>query len=108
MFKVFEEIMGNFQAFSNLQLNAPGYAPWMRSDDGKVYCTIVKTIGINPEDVKVALENHVVKIDGATRVNGNEYSVNFAIPLSDTFYERAESINHETRNGLTYSTIGLK
>ena len=31
MFKVFEEIMDNFDGFSNLKLNAPGYAPWIKN-----------------------------------------------------------------------------
>ena len=52
MFKVFEEIMENFDEFSNLKLNQPGYAPWIKN--GNTYATVVKTIGINPEDMHVA------------------------------------------------------
>ena len=58
MFKVFEEIMDNFDGFSNLKLNAPGYAPWIKN--GNTYATMVKTIGINPEDMHVALENNII------------------------------------------------
>ena len=108
MFKAFEEIMENFKPFSNLSLNEPGYAPWLRSNDGKVYCTTVRSIGINPEDMKIVLENHVVKVEGATNFNGTEYSVDFDIPLSDTFYDKIDHIEHETLNGLTYITITLK
>ena len=51
MFKAFEEIMENFKGFSNMKLNEPGYAPWIRN--GNTYCTIVRTVGIDPKDVSV-------------------------------------------------------
>ena len=96
MFKVFEEIMDNFDGFSNLKLNAPGYA------------TMVKTIGINPEDMHVALENNVIRVEGTSKYNGMTYSVDFDIPLSDTFLEKVCDVKSKTANGLTYITVDLK
>ncbi len=106
MFKVFEEIMENFDEFSNLKLNQPGYAPWIKN--GNTYATVVKTIGINPEDMHVALENNVIRVEGSTKFNGMTYSVDFDIPLSDTFLAKVCEVKSETANGLTYITVDLK
>ena len=92
MFKVFEEIMENFDEFSNLKLNQPGYAPWIK----------------NPEDMHVALENNVIRVEGSTKFNGMTYSVDFDIPLSDTFLAKVCEVKSETANGLTYITVDLK
>ncbi len=105
MFKVFEDIRENSQEFSNLRLNDSRYAPWVRNEN--TYCTIVKTIGINPEDVTVVAENLVIKVKGSTKTAGVEYSVDFNIPLSDTFFNKIAAVNHETVNGLTYITVDL-
>ena len=90
MFKVFEEIMENFDEFSNLKLNQPGYAPWIKN--GNTYATVVKTIGV----------------EGSTKFNGMTYSVDFDIPLSDTFLAKVCEVKSETANGLTYITVDLK
>lgn len=108
MFEAFKEIMENSQPFSNMSLNEPGCAPWTRSSDGRVYCTIVRSIGIDPEDMKITLVNHVVKVKGATKFGDMEYSTDFEIPLSDAFYDRVDHIEHQSRNGLTYITVTLK
>ena len=36
------------------------------------------------------------------------YSVDFDIPLSDTFLEKVCDVKSETANGLTYITVNLK
>ena len=105
MFKAFEEIMENFKGFSNMKLNEPGYAPWIRN--GNTYCTIVRTVGIDPKDVSVVAENVVIKVKGATKVGGTEYSVDFNSPLSETFFSKIAAVDHETINGLTYLTVDL-
>ncbi len=42
------------------------------------------------------------------KYNGMTYSVDFDIPLSDTFLEKVCDVKSETANGLTYITVDLE
>ena len=106
MFNGFVQMMGNLVGISHPQAYGPGYAPWIKN--GNTYATMVKTIGINPEDMHVALENNVIRVEGTSKYNGMTYSVDFDIPLSDTFLEKVCDVKSETANGLTYITVDLK
>ena len=106
MFNSFKKVKENSKRFSNMNLNRVEYAPW--HIDGNKYTTIVRTIGINPEDVKVEHRNNVISVSGKSVVHGDEYSTGFDIPLSDVFVNRMESVTHETVNGLTFIVVELK
>ena len=105
MFNSFKKVKENSKPFSNMRLNRTDYAPWHKNDN--IYSTVVRTIGIDPKDVGVCLENNVIKIYGSSILNGDCYHTNFEIPLSDVFLEKVKNVTHETKNGLTFIYVEL-
>ena len=103
--KAVEEFFDNISSFSNLSLNKPGTDEWVKTEKG--YTTRIKTIGISPEDVKVVLEadKNVIKVSGKTEFRGYVYETAFDVPLSDAFTQKIESMDYETKDGLTYICV---
>lgn len=105
VFNSFKKVKENSKPFSNMRLNRTDYAAWHK--DGNVYTTLVRTIGIKPENVTVELHNNVIRVEGYSTWHGDEYSTGFDIPLSDEFLSHLINIEHETANGLTLIRVTL-
>lgn len=70
-------------------------------------CTC-RTVGINPEDVNVTMEDYGICVDGMTEYEGNKYTQHIELPISENVMSDIENINYKTVNGLTYIYIEMK
>jgi HSP20 family molecular chaperone IbpA len=82
----------------------PSY--WSKKDDKTYLCT-VKTLGINPEDVKVEETEYGIKVSGASEVEGYKYDTSFELPIAESIMNEIDKIQVTSKNGLTFITLKL-
>lgn len=113
MTKFFEDAIDEFLGFgkarrlvfnSRVKDMLPSY--WQKKDD-KTYMCICKTIGINPEDVKVEETDYGLKVSGSTDVEGFTYDTYFELPIAQSIMNEIEKIKVSSKNGLTFITLIL-
>lgn len=79
---------------------------WTKTDNGfKATC---RTVGINPDDVKVKLEDCYIDISGESEYEGSKYNVSYMIPISDDVISNIKSIKYKTVNGLTHIYLDVE
>lgn len=79
---------------------------WNNTDNG--YRAICRTVGINPDDVKIEIVDDGIHLTGTTIVDDEEYSVSYIMPVSSMIMNKIEDIKYESKNGLTYIYLNLK
>lgn len=74
------------------------------------YIIEVKTLGINPEDVNVTLEENVLQIGGETHNNYSDktFNTNIKFRIEEELFNKIQNIEYTSANGLTYVTLILK
>lgn len=72
------------------------------------YKCVCRTIGINPNDVTVTMEDYGICLDGKTEYEGYKYSQHIELPISENVMSDIEAINYKTANGLTYIYLKVK
>lgn len=82
----------------------PSY--WTKKDNNTYMC-VCKTIGINPEDVKVEQTDYGIKVSGETELEGYKYDTSFELPIVDSIMNEITSIKVSNKNGLTFITLIL-
>lgn len=82
----------------------PSY--WTKKDD-KTYMCICKTIGINPEDIKVEEVECGIKVSGSSEIEGYTYDTSFELPIAESIMNEIERIKVTSKNGLTFITLIL-
>lgn len=70
----------------------------------------VKTLGINPDDISVALTDNILTISGESHNNYSDksFNTNISFSIDDDFLSKIENISYKSFNGLTYVTLQLK
>ena len=81
-------------------------APWRQ--DGNTYKTTIRCVGINPEDVKVSLENYGINITGKTEEEDGEYSQDVKLGISKELMSEIEEVLYTVKNGLCKITLVMK
>lgn len=91
---------------SNVKDMLPSY--WVRKDNNTYMC-VCKTIGINPDDVEIyELEDNTgIKVYGSSEIEGFKYDTSFELPIAESIMNEIESIQHTSKNGLTFITLKL-
>ena len=86
-----------FNCDKTLDLNP---ATWVKTETGfKATC---RTVGINPDDVKVEVTNGHINVSGESEYEGSKYNVSYRIPISDDVLSNITGLKYKTLNGLTY------
>lgn len=70
----------------------------------------VKTLGINPENISVTLDNNLLRIAGetASAYSDKSFNTKLDLRLDDDLMTKIERIKYKSLNGLTYITLVLK
>lgn len=79
---------------------------WDATDTG--FRAICRTVGIDPDDVNIELTSDGIDLKGSTTVDGEEYSVSYSMPISQSIMSKVENIKYESKNGLTYIYLNLR
>ena len=79
---------------------------WKKEND-KTYVCVCKTIGINPEDVKVEETEYGLKVSGSTELCGYTYDTSFELPIAESIMNEIEKVKVSSKNGLTFITLTL-
>ena len=82
----------------------PSY--WEKKND-KTYVCVVKTLGINPEDILVEETYYGLKVKGSTELCGYTYSTSLELPIAESIMNEIEKIKVSSKNGLTFITLIL-
>ena len=65
----------------------PSY--WKKKND-KTYVCVVKTLGINPEDILVEETDCGLKVNGSTELCGYTYSTSLELPIAESIMNEIE------------------
>ena len=74
------------------------------------YIIEAKTLGINPDDIKISVDGNVLLISGETK---NEYSeknfnVKIKVVVGEEILNNIQSIEYKSNNGITYVILKMK
>lgn len=113
----FERIFDDFFTLGfgrprNLKFNAqvkdmlPSY--WSKKDEDTYLCT-VKTLGIEPNAIKVeeSTSFYGLVVSGESEVNGFKYNTSVDLPIAESIMNEIEKIDFTSKNGLTFITLKL-
>lgn len=89
---------------SNVKDMLPSY--WKKKDDKTYLCT-VKTLGINPEDVKVETTDYGILVSGSTTLEDYTYDTSIELPIAQSIMNEIEKVQVKSQNGLTFITLIL-
>lgn len=89
---------------SNVKDLYPTY--WSKNEEGNYTCT-VKTLGIEPSDLKIEQTDWGLKLQGETKVGEETYNTSMELPISNTIMNKINKIKVKSRNGLTFITLIL-
>jgi len=73
---------------------------WEKTENG--FNATCRTVGINPSDVKVTLEDDCLKVSGETKTNDYTYNCNYELPIIEEVLNSIKSIKYKSANGLTF------
>ena len=73
---------------------------WVKTETG--YFCVCRTVGVNPEDVSVEVENNYIKVSGESTYNNQTYNVSYKIPVATQTMSDIQEIGYESKNGLTF------
>lgn len=103
MTEFFEEFL--FGKPMNLIYNAgntkdmnPAY--WVKTDKG--YKATCRTVGIEPEAVKVKIDEYKIIVEGESEYENTKYDTYFELPIAKVIMNDIVAIDYKTLNGLTY------
>lgn len=75
----------------------PSY--WEKTEEG--YKCTCRTVGINPNDVKVELLNDCIHIEGKTEFDNYTYSTSYDLPITEDVFNNIKNIKYKSQNGIT-------
>ncbi len=107
----FDDVFSFFGTPSTVIYNTAGTKDmkpiaWTKTKTG--YKSVCRTVGINPDDLKVEITTHSVRINGKTKYEDEEYSVNYEAPIAKEIISNIDKVEYKSLNGLTYIYITLK
>lgn len=82
-------------------------APWKKDDQGNYY-TVVRVVGLNPEQTEVSLESYGLLIKGESETFGEKYSQELKLGVSSETIANIKTINYEVKNGMCKITLVMK
>jgi HSP20 family molecular chaperone IbpA len=89
---------------SNVKDMLPSY--WKKKDDKTYLCT-VKTLGIDPADVKVETNDYGLQVSGSTTLEDYTYDTSVELPIAESIMNEIENVQVKSKNGLTFITLVL-
>ena len=107
----FDDVFSFFGTPSTVIYNTAGTKDmkpiaWTKTKTG--YKSVCRTVGINPDDLKVEITTHSVRISGKTKYEDEEYSVNYEAPIAKEIISNIDKVEYKSLNGLTYIYIEMK
>ena len=115
MHSIFDEFDNLFFGFGrpvSIRFNTPytkdiqPASPWSKDENG--YHMVARVVGINPDDLKVTLEDYGLCIDGESEYDGNIYTQHIELPISKDLLANITDITYEVKNGLCKVSIVVK
>jgi HSP20 family molecular chaperone IbpA len=78
-------------------------------EDGTVcYRAIVRSVGVNSENVKVKVNKNSINVKGDTTTKGIHYWFDIDLPVSEEILADAENVSYEVKDGMTYVYLYVK
>lgn len=111
-FDDFDDLFFGFGRPMSIRFNTPNTkdiqpaSPWSKDENG--YHMVARVVGINPEDLKVTLEEYGICIDGESDYNGSTYTQHIELPISKDLMANVTEVNYEVKNGLCKVSLIVK
>lgn len=121
--EVFENLVMGFGKPKNIKFNTPNtkdilpsyWSKWeVDTKDStekiqKGYKCVCRTVGIDPEDIKITIEDYGICLDAKTVYDSEtQYTQHIELPISDSLISDIESISYHSKNGVTYIYLEMK
>lgn len=78
---------------------------WEKTDEG--YKCTCRTVGIEPDAVKVEIGEDCIHVSGETEMDGYKYNTSYDLPVSEDVLANIKSIKYKTANGITIIYIDI-
>ena len=78
-----------------------------KKDDNKYYIT-VRMVGINPDDVKVTVEDYGIKVEGESDTFGETYSQSVSLGIAEDVISNVKGVSYEVKNGMCRIELEMK
>lgn len=128
MYYDFEDILKSlelgFGKPKNIKFNTPNtkdllpsyWSKWEEQDKEnsgekvqKGYKCVCRTVGINPEDINLTMEDYGICLDAKTIYDDEfQYTQHIELPISESIISDIKSINYRSKNGVTYIYLEMK
>lgn len=76
--------------------------------DGNKYYAVVRVVGIDPDDVKVALDEKSITVSGESETFGETYSQHVVIGVSPDIISNIDSVTYEVKSGMCRIDLIMK
>lgn len=79
-------------------------APWKKNDEGN-YETVIRMVGITPDDVNVEIEDYGIHVYGESNTFDQIYSQNIKIGVAREIKNNIDEIVYNVKNGMCKITL---
>jgi len=73
-----------------------------------VYDATVRSVGVNPSDVKINVNGTLITVSGETKTEDDTYNFSCEIPIAKAVMDNVEKIECHSKNGLSHITLKVK
>ena len=82
----------------------------LKDSDYDEYTAICRSVGVQPQDVKISVPNeeNIIKVCGETKTNWTTYNFSCELPIAKAIMDSIEKIECRSENGLSYITLKVK
>ena len=101
----------DFYNAGNTKDMCPAY--WKKDKEDKdsnfdVFHATVRSVGIDPKDVKVSVNDTLLRVYGETKRGDDTYNFSCELPIAKAIMDNIEKIECKSENGLSYITLKVK
>lgn len=101
-----------YNTASTKDMNPAVWSKW-KETEGDVekelgYKGVVRTVGVDEEDVKVSLERDGLIVEGKTTFEGYTYSQYVKLPISRDVISNISGVSYRSKNGMTYVYLNVR
>ena len=101
----------DFYNAGNTKDMCPAYWTKDKKDDKleyDIYRATVRSVGVKPEDVKISVNDTLLRIYGETKEDNDTYNFSCELPIAKAVMDNIQKIDCNSKNGLSHITLKVK
>lgn len=81
---------------------------WTKVKDKNCYRAEVRSVGVNPEDIKVEVGTRSIVVSGKSEYEKINYDFKYTLPVPESIISDIEKVSYKVLNGMTYIYVFVK